>query len=191
MPHLNIFISSELPLLEACKFQQIRQGKKKSNKNSSIVWSNSTSEVAHFQILYISNSLLSGQTTVTNLAELSIGPDRVKAPEASISGSQFFSAWVKWKKMQFIFPEAKVAYFPGSSLFSFSYFKSPDRSQHCCVARSHFWWLIISMAWGFTETVSRNCLDSYLASAYLYTKYHFEGIVPKKEIACSNFSWLC
>lgn len=82
--HLNIFISWELPLLEACKFQQIWQ-EKKSHKNSSILWSNSTPEVVHFQIPSISNSLLSQKTTVTNLADFSIGPNRANAPEVSIS----------------------------------------------------------------------------------------------------------
>ena len=47
--------------------------------------------------------------------------------------------------------------FANEPYFSFYYFKTSDHSQHCCVARSDFWWLIISRVWRLAKPVSKHC----------------------------------
>ena len=152
--------------------------------------------MVHFPTLCISKSLLSRPATITNWAEFSVSPAGAKASEGSISyrlkrDSQFFSAWVKWKKMQFIFPEAKVAYFPVSFLFSFYYFKSSDHSQGCCVARSHFWWLINFHGLMLHQNRLQKLFLLAFSIGIFIHKIPFQWRCTKKETACSNFSWLC
>lgn len=134
--------------------------KKKCSKNSPALWSNCNSEIVPFQILCSNSKTL---IMIHNCNKFGWIINRSRycwrivsfyLPQTQIS-STFLSAWVKWEKLQFIFPEARVAYFPVSFLFSFYYFKNCDHSQYCCVARSEFWWLIIFMAWCFTKTVSK------------------------------------